>query len=163
MSREVAEIVSQIEQQGGHLSLTDTGRVKCSIPATQDAQATLETLRLHRDELAEYLARRRAEAIEKLNRMVEPEDRIRNAPKECPPLPAGVRLVGYRPKTAPVAIDVCSVVTDVDRFIRSELGELDARLHNPGQIRGGFGVFAILERLRQAGLQLEIVSRHSAL
>jgi hypothetical protein len=89
--------------------------------------------------------------------MVEPEDQIRDAPEECPPLPKGLKVVRYQPKTSPVAIDVSSVVTDVEGFIRAELLELDARLHNPVQIRGGWGVFTILERLRQVGVELEIV------
>jgi len=65
-------------------------------------------------------------------------------------------MVRYEPKSPPVAIDVCSVVVDVGKFIRTELAELDARLHSPVQIRGGWGVFTILDRLRQVGLELEI-------
>ena len=49
-----------------------------------------------------------------------------------------------------------SVVVNLDAFLRAELRELGSRLHNPVQIRGGFGVFAILDRLRQAGLNVEI-------
>jgi hypothetical protein len=71
-------------------------------------------------------------------------------------LPRGVRLVRYEPKPPPIAIDVCSIVVDVERFIQTELAELDARLHSPIQIRGGWGVFTILDRLRQVGLELEI-------
>jgi hypothetical protein len=71
-------------------------------------------------------------------------------------LPHGVRLVRYEPKPPPIAIDVCSIVVDVEKFIQTELAELDARLHSPIQIRGGWGVFTILDRLRQVGLELEI-------
>jgi hypothetical protein len=78
------------------------------------------------------------------------------APNQCPALPLGVRMVRYEPKSPPVSIDVCSVVVDVEKFIRTELRELDARLHAPTQIRGGWGVFTILDRLRQVGLELEI-------
>jgi hypothetical protein len=108
-------------------------------------------------ELLTELTRRRRKAIDKLNTMVQPQDRLVVAPDFCPFLPRGVRLIRYQPKEPPIGIDVCSVVTDVDRFIRAELRELDGRLNNPVQIRGGWGVFAILERLRQAGLELEIV------
>jgi hypothetical protein len=108
-------------------------------------------------ELLTELTRRRRKAIEKLNTMVEPQDRLVLAPDACPPLPQGVRLVRYQPKEPPIGIDLCSVVTNVDKFIRFELRELDGRLNNPVQIRDGWGVFAILERLRQAGLELEIV------
>jgi hypothetical protein len=47
-------------------------------------------------------------------------------------------------------------VTDVEKFIRAELGELNARLHSPVQTRGGWGAFTILERLRQVGVELEL-------
>lgn len=86
---------------------------------------------------------------------VTPESGV-PGPSTCPPLPNGVQLVRYEPKTPPVAIDVCSVVYELDKFIAGELRELDARLHSPVQIRGGHGVFTTLERLRQVGLELEI-------
>src|SRR5712692_4769345 len=78
------------------------------------------------------------------------------APSQCPALPLGVRVVGYEPKSPPVAIDVCSIVTDVQKFIEAELRELDARLHSPVQIHGGWGVFTILDRLTRVGLKLAI-------
>jgi hypothetical protein len=73
-------------------------------------------------------------------------------------LPAGVRLVRYDPKTPPIGIDICTVVIDLEKFLETELHELNARLHSPIQIRGGWGVFTILARLRQAGLDLEIAT-----
>jgi hypothetical protein len=78
------------------------------------------------------------------------------APLVCPPLPKGVRLVRYEPKTPPVAINLVSVVTNVDKFLRYSLAELDARLHNPVQIRAGGSVFEILSKLAEAGLELAI-------
>jgi hypothetical protein len=75
-----------------------------------------------------------------------------------PGLPRGVRLVKFEPKQPPVALDVCSIVTDVQQFVAAELMELDARLHAPAQIRAGHGVFTILERLRQVGVELAIDS-----
>ena len=77
-------------------------------------------------------------------------------PPVCPPLPKGVRLVRYEPRTPPVGIRLVSVVTDVDKFIRHYLEELDARLHNPVQIRGGGSVFEILSKLAEGGLELAI-------
>lgn len=76
--------------------------------------------------------------------------------RTLPCLPCGVRLLRYQPKAPPVTIDVCSVVVDVERFLQAELRELDARLHSPVQIRAGHGVFTILDRLRQIGVELEI-------
>jgi hypothetical protein len=107
---------------------------------------------------AELLTELRRRVLEKFNASVQPRDRLVLAPDACPPLPRGVHLLPCQPKEPPIAIDECSVVTDVDGFIRAELRELHARLHSPVQIRGGWGVFAILDRLRQVGLELEIVS-----
>ena len=71
---------------------------------------------------------------------------------EIPPMPAGVRLVRWEPKPAPVAIDVCSIVVDVAKFVQTELSALDSRLNNPWTIRGGFTVPQILDRLAQVGV-----------
>ena len=74
----------------------------------------------------------------------------------CPPMPAGVRLVNWEPKVAPVAIDVCSVVTDVQKFIAAELQSLDHRLNNPWCVRGGWTVPQMVDRLAQVGLVIEV-------
>ncbi|HLI30090.1 MAG TPA: hypothetical protein VKV79_03190 [Terriglobia bacterium] len=76
---------------------------------------------------------------------------------DCPyPLPEGVALVRYTPKDPPVAVTVCSVVTDVPKFIRHALGELDARLHSPIQIKAGDSVFELLSKLADCGLELHL-------
>ena len=79
----------------------------------------------------------------------------RPAPK-VPAMPKGVRLIRWEPKAAPVAIDVCSVVVDVPKFIEGELRALDSKLNNPQTIRGGFSVPQMLDRLAQAGLEVEL-------
>jgi hypothetical protein len=77
----------------------------------------------------------------------------------CPyDLPVGVRLVRYTPKKPPIAVTVCSVVTDPDKFIRHTLGELEARLHHALQIRAGDSVFEILSKLSDCGLELRLLS-----
>jgi hypothetical protein len=78
------------------------------------------------------------------------------APAVCPPLPKGVRLVCYRPKQPPVFVAPISIVADVDKFIQVYLGELDARLNHPLQIRAGGSVFEILAKLAEVGLELAI-------
>jgi hypothetical protein len=81
------------------------------------------------------------------------------APPDCPPLPTGLRLIRYDPRTPPVKLDDgYTSVTNVSKFIDSELGELYARFYSPAQIRGGHGVFVILDRLRQVGLEIEIAT-----
>jgi hypothetical protein len=74
----------------------------------------------------------------------------------CPAMPKGVRLIRWEPKSSLVAIDVCSVVVDVPKFIEGELRALDSRLNNPWTIHGGFTVPQILDRLAQAGLEVEL-------
>jgi hypothetical protein len=65
-------------------------------------------------------------------------------------------LIRWQFKAAPVAIDVCSVVVDVRKFMESELRALDSRLNNPWTIHGGFTVPQMLDRLAQAGLEVEL-------
>jgi hypothetical protein len=77
-------------------------------------------------------------------------------------MPQGVRLVRWEPKAAPVAIDVCSVVVDVPRFIESELRALDSRLNSPWTIHGGFTVPQMLDRLAQAGVEVELEPKGGA-
>lgn len=75
----------------------------------------------------------------------------------CPyDLPVGVRLLGYAPKSPPVALTVCSVVTNVPMFIQRALQELDARLHHPIQIKAGDSVFDLLSKLADCGLELSL-------
>lgn len=81
---------------------------------------------------------------------------VKAQPPGCPAMPAGARLIHWEPKKAPVAIDVCTVVVDVQRFIEAELRDLDSRLNFPWTIRGGWTVPQILDRLRQAGVQVKI-------
>lgn len=77
-------------------------------------------------------------------------------PLACPAIPKGIRLIRWEPKPVPVAIDVCSVVVDLPKFIESELRALDSRLNNPCTIHGGFTVPQMLDRLAQAGLEVEL-------
>jgi hypothetical protein len=81
------------------------------------------------------------------------------APPDCPPLPRGLKLIRYVPRTPPVKLDDgYTSITNVSKFIDSELGELYARFYSPVQIRGGHGVFVILDRLRQVGFEIEIAA-----
>lgn len=75
---------------------------------------------------------------------------------DFPLLPRGVRLIRYQPKQPPVMVESFAVVTEVHKFIEAQLRELDARLHAPVQIRGGWGIFTILDWLAQCGVELEI-------
>ena len=89
---------------------------------------------------------------------------IRDSPSATPGcpyrLPAGVRLARYTRKNPPVVIAVCSVVTDVDKFIRHALAQLNVRLHNPVQIKAGDSVFELLSKLADCGLELRLEGPH---
>jgi hypothetical protein len=84
------------------------------------------------------------------------------APSTSPAMPKGVRLIRWELKQTPVAIDVCSVVVDIPKFIERELRALDSRLNNPWTIHGGFTVPQMLDRLAQAGLEVELEPKGGA-
>lgn len=132
----VSEILVEVEAAGASFRL-DGETVRVSYPddeCREGLSGQIALLRDRRDEVAAYLKQRDA----------------------IPPMPKGVRLVRWEPKTAPVGIDVCSVVVDVPKFIESELRALDSRLNDPGTIKGGFAVPQILDRLAQAGVLVDV-------
>ena len=103
----------------------------------------------------------RAELSEQIALLRDHRDEVRAFLKARNPwlpylMPKGVRLVDWQPKCAPVAIDVCTVVVDVHKFVQAELQALDSRLNNPSVIHGGFTVPQMLDRLRQAGVTVEL-------
>jgi hypothetical protein len=131
------EVVSRIEELGGYLALDGDGGIRYRVlQDCAEARALLETVRAEKQSVIAYLRERPA--------------------LKAPAMPQGLRLVRWEPKCSPVAIDVCSVVVDVPKFIESELRALDSRLNNPGTIRGGFTVWQMLDRLAQAGLIVEL-------
>lgn len=135
---DVLGIVRRLEGVGGELTL-DGERIRYRIPVgDSEALSLLTELRGRRSDVAELLRARAAQ----------------------PAMPAGVRLIRYQPKQPPVMVESYAVVTDVQKFIEAELQELGARLHAPVQIRGGFGIFTILDWLAQCGVDLEIVRPH---
>ena len=78
-------------------------------------------------------------------------------PGACPyALPKGLHLLRYQKKDPPVPVTVCSVVNDVPKFIRHAIGELDARLHHPEQIKAGDSAFELLTKLAECGLELRL-------
>jgi len=61
-----------------------------------------------------------------------------------------------------VAVQPCIVVTDVERFITHYLAELNARLNHPLQIRRGGGVWEILLKLQEIGMELGLEPQNPA-
>jgi hypothetical protein len=138
---ELLETVHEFESRGGEFVL-DGERVHVKYPPDLlDVFAPiLATLRANRQQV-EMLIRERHGVP---------------APPEPPALPRGVRLIRYAPKEPPVAVAPVSIVTNVDKFIRHHLAELDARLNHSIQIRGGGSVFEILAKLAEVGLELRL-------
>lgn len=120
----VPELIQAVESIGGRF-MVDGDRLGIA-PATA-AASLMDELRRHKAELlAELLARR-------------------------PAMPAGVRLISWQPKTAPVRMSPYSTVTDVDRFIRSTLVQLQAALDGQTWQSGNWGLSGLLERLAAVG------------
>lgn len=85
------ELIQVVESAGGRF-MVDGDRL--GIAPREAAAPVMEELRQHKAELLAELARR-------------------------PAMPAGVRLIRWEPKTAPVRLSECSTVTDVDLFINN--------------------------------------------
>ena len=117
------ELIQVVESAGGRF-MVDGGRLGIA-PATA-AAPLIDELRRCKIEIVELLAQR-------------------------PVMPAGVRLIRWEPKAAPVRLSPCSTVTDVDLFIRSTLMQLAARLSGKDWLDGGWGLSGLLARLEACG------------
>jgi hypothetical protein len=140
---DLREIIAQIEAAGGVLNLKGES-ITYEVPA--QVRPLLVQLREQKTDAVQILRERQA-----VSRAID-----------CPALPHGIRIIRFEPKQPPVLIESYAVVTDVRKFIETELRELDGRLHAPVQIRGGFGIFTILDWLAQCGLEVEIARRNGA-
>ena len=121
--------------KGVRLRLVD-GKVRASFPACAQAHVTpvLEHLRRHRDEILRFLKTR----------------------DDAPAMPAGVRLVKWKPKSAPVELNRCSVVIDVGPFISSTLQQLAAALAGKNWQAGNWSIPELVDRLAQVGIEVEL-------
>ena len=81
---------------------------------------------------------------------------VAEAPPLPPPLPIGLRLISYVPKKPPVALEQCSIVTNLDLFIQTTFADLEAKLNHPTPNPWGWTVSQMLDRLRQVGLVIEV-------
>ena len=135
-----ADILGELERRG--VCVAVEGDTLCLRPKSALDEALLTRVREHKADMLREL--------------------MQQGQKSYPGLPRGVRLIRYETKRPPVAIDVCSVVENVSKFIESELRALDSRLNNPWTIRGGFTVPQMLDRLAQAGLEVELEPKGGA-
>jgi hypothetical protein len=122
------KLIRAVEANGGRFRVDGEYLV---IAPGEAAVPMMEELRQHKAELLAELARR-------------------------PAMPAGVRLVSWSPKDAPVRLSEHSTVTDVDLFIRSALQQLDARLSGKDWLAGGWGLSGLIDRLEACGCRVSL-------
>ena len=135
------QTVAEFEFEGGEFAL-DGNRVNVLyLPEhREDLAPILATLRAHR-EAVERIVRERLAGV--------------SAPAGCPKLSPRVRLIRYDPKTPPVAAQPCSIATDVDKFIRSYLRDLQFRLEHP-EAYACAPLPEILAKLADVGVELAL-------
>lgn len=98
----VAELLQHAELLGVRFWF-EGEKLKVGLPDDPEAQAAVDELRAHRDDVLRLLQEREA----------------------IPPMPPGVRLVEWKPKSAPVMITRWAVVADVPGFVRCTLRQLE--------------------------------------
>jgi len=129
------ELIQIVEANGGRFRVDGEYLV---IAPGEAAAPVMEELRQHKPEIIELLAER-------------------------PAMPAGVRLVSWNPKTAPVRLSECSTVTDVDLFIRATLAQLEAALEGRNWQAGNWGLCGLIDRLAAVGCVVGLEDSRRAL
>jgi hypothetical protein len=127
------QLIEQVEGVGGVLAWNGE-RIHVRVP--EGEAYLIDDLRAHREEVALLLRER----------------------QEVPLMPAGVRLVRWEPKPAPVMLTQCAVVTNVRRFVAMTLLELKAALHGKRWQSGHWSVRELMDRLEQCGVWVEVES-----
>ena len=129
------ELIQRIEVSGGRIRVEDGFLV---IAPEEAAAPVIEELRAHKAAIIALLSSR-------------------------PVMPAGVRLIRWEPKAAPVQLSRCETVTDVDRFSRHTLAQIDARLHDKHFLAGNWPLSELLARLAAVGCVVELADRKAML
>jgi hypothetical protein len=132
--RTALELIQVVERAGARFQF-DGDRL--GVAPARVVQHVLEDLRQHKTEIVELLQSGSNPDPERTERM--------------PTMPPGVRLIRWEPKARPVQLSRCSTVTDVDKFIRSTLRQVEARLHGKSWLAGGWTLSTLLERLEVCG------------
>ena len=131
------ELLETVKAAGGHLWTSDGNRIHGCLPAS--LVPLMDELRANKLQLlAELMVRR-------------------------PALPDGVRLIRWEPKAAPVRLSEYSTVTDTEKFIRTTLIQLAARLSGKDWLDGGWGLSGLLARLEACGCVVALDNPREAL
>jgi hypothetical protein len=128
------ELIRTVEANGGRLRVDGKYLVIAPVEA---AAPVMEEIRQHKAELMAELARR-------------------------PAMPAGVQLIRWAPKAAPVQLSWCETVTDTEKFIRTTLRQVDARLHGKNWL-AGWALSVLLDRLEACGCHVALDDPRKAL
>ncbi len=129
---DLLEILSEVESAGVRLKL-DGDKVKIVYPEERQREHLANQvafLRAHRDEVANWIKSR------------------------APAIPAGVRLLHWNLKGAPIEIESCAIVVDPSLFARTTLQQLAIALVDPKR-RIGWSVSQLIDRLGQVGVTVE--------
>lgn len=129
------ELLNAVENVGGSLVLNGS-QIKYAIP--KRAMWLISELKQNREELIGFL-------------------RVERTP---PPMPPGVRLLKWEPKTPPVAIVRMGIVSNVDKFIGATLRELQARLEGKDFLAGNWSLSELVDRLEQVGVEVGVEGVH---
>jgi hypothetical protein len=140
MTIAVAQTVMEVETLGVQLRV-EANKVVMRFPAEElrnELSGQLAFLRTHRHEVMNFLQERDV----------------------IPPMPPGVHLVSWNLKEPPVAIEVCSLVTDTALFAKTTLQQLQIAMAMP-QRWLGWTVPQLINRLAQVGVivALEVEER----
>jgi hypothetical protein len=127
------ELLEAVQSLGGALTLSGE-RIQYTLP--DSAVWLIPKLKQNRQELVGLLRER-----------VTP-----------PPMPLGVRLLKWEPKTPPVAIVRMGVVTHVDTFIDTTLRQFRARLDGKDFLAGNWSLRELVDRLEQVGVVVSVDS-----
>ena len=131
------EVLNAVEKVGGSLALNGN-QIKYTVP--RPAVWLVTQLKEHREELIGLLREERTP----------------------PPMPPGVRLLRWEPKTPPIAVVHMGIVGNIYKFAAATLLQLRARLDGKDYLAGNWSLRELVDRLEQVGVVVEIESTKSS-
>ncbi len=114
------------------------------------------SLALNGDHIKYALPRRAAWLVPELKQNREELIGLLREGGISPPMPPGVRLLKWVPKTPPVSIVRMGIVNNVDKFISATLRELRARLEGKDFLAGNWSLRELVDRLEQVGVVVNV-------
>jgi hypothetical protein len=123
-----SEILSTVESVGGVVWVTGES-LGYRLP--ESALLLVDELRTYKWELVELLSQR-------------------------PTMPAGVRLVRWKPTSPPIKVNRWLTVLDTDKFIRVTLDQIEARLTGIDWKAGNWTLSELLEHLEAVGVAVAL-------